>query len=633
MTCSELGVAVDGLQNELMQKFSASECSAPRTDALDTFNCSSLSTLELKLKKLQNERALLEGIQKLKERVRERRAQIVTSRANRVTQRAALGFADAVVVAQSLEVFANTQIGDHNILADLKTAMAVTPAPDFTTAKNTICAERPEAERTQGACGPEFRPNENAITEITAILAANEITPALLTNWRTAIKIAEVSVDGAAARDYTFTDMRREISDSLGNIPTSFSVQQIKDLQGLPDFQNFQGSDIVVDIRNGKANAITRDQFKFLTEDLTARLHAEVKAQVSTVYAAYMADLNPAPAGVDCPAAKTDYVSATSCIAELRAGMAGMTNPNKKAEVGRFIASAENSNLYLTNISQSSGRCLQAIDASFISTTESTIPDCSGMVTREAAAIQADIDRVNALKAKIEEENANLIAFRDYAVQRLLQDRGTNSCHSVTQTTTLGTCDDQYSSTHIPAAISSLSSNVMNISMILTQLPAAGTAPEMPACPVATPANPQGVNNHIARLCASREEEGSDEPVAVTPEPSRRQYREVEERHPFWEGIAAGAPYLANTIAQANMARMYPPQNPYTLYPSLYGGYGGLNSLSYSNNLLYPGMATGAFTYQPTIGLPLYTSMIPGMTSYTPAPVTTGSSSYFNFQY
>jgi hypothetical protein len=288
---------------------------------------------------------------------------------------------------------------------------------------------------------------------------------------------------------------------------------------------------------------------------------------------------------------------------------------------------------YLSTIETKTPECMTAISKAIESTTEAIdIKACSDLVSQDQADIENEITNVSSLRAKILQDNANPVKLRDYAVQKFQK----NNCERSITDTVLMSCDSGFTPTFSKEMVS-LTGVAFDISIVMAkQDDKAADIDIGEICDSLT----ESKKGEASRLCELKEAGGTREPTAQPnppskPEPSNSVNPRAREEHPVTDAFTVGFGNFTRMLAQNYSQNSYStgPVNPYGLYSSPYATSAYPTFSSFSDSILYPGLATGAYSFNSA-----YTPVIPstsfyaGGLSWSNPGTTTTYPSYFNFK-
>ena len=604
-----------------------------RPDQTDVLACSTLADLELQMATLQNKRALLEGMESLKTKIQTAKTEIATLPVPKA-RTAALSFGSAVEIARSLELLANTDNEGKDFLPELRAAILDGRINNrsFISKVALLCNAHKAVEGKVDVCtNRNFQPSQEAVDEMVEVLRNNEMSKETITLWRNSLKIQKDGEDGKPV-DYSFNEM----SQSIGDLSKGVSSEQIAAIKALPDFKNAPESlDVLKIIGRDKTKIAVANEFKGHIQQLKDRQQMQIQSKMSSAFMMYKSSFTPALLNEDCANAKSDFDSASRCAEAMKSARATMTNDNDKGDLDRLMKSFDNTKNYFDNISSKTANCMEDIEAAMnpANGTAMTLQACASIISVDLAGINSDIKQI---QDKIDSLSnsplyRDLQTIRDYAVTKVRESCATESEIAKTE---LNYCDSAATDS-MPAALQSITSSAMQISILLSKpVDLKDTSLTDNICRNEDRKKSNVGITHICDLIdAGDSEPVVDSPKAkplMTPSMFRNLEPETKRPDPFWAGISAGLPGLAQQMAQNNIAMMYAQQyNPYGMgyYPTMssYPNYSSVPAY-----YLYSGL-----NYQPTPGLTTYSSFLPGVSSYTPAaPSTLGSSSsFFNFSY
>lgn len=434
-TCDELGRYIQSYEKDLQKKFvraPGTECRnlkledlgsnipLKNTELIEQNKCASLSVIEAQLETLKNQEMILTGIDKLKNTIKDSKAQ-AGDKNQTVARAAGNTFVNNLNTAQSFELLLSSHTKEGTpFLAELKKIPVDkrNNPTDFKNAVKEICKNKQEANVIDACVDPKlFSPNQDAVKEINSLIAQAEPNEAQIKKWQNMLSIKRKNVNPEEA-GYSFTQMQMEMNAGFDKLDKSqkLSRDELKVIQNLNDFENGNGLSFVEDLGLAKdqfKSQFSTDRFRFLLEDARRRQQYEIQSKISIAWADLdksklkleQLDLN------DCNLAKDNYEKAMACHFILENKIKDQLTGDARAHISGLLGPLNVSVKYENKLGQVGDACLDEVK------TQGVIPNgCLKELSAEKADVQDKILQLNLLKERIGFENKNLMTYRNFAL-------------------------------------------------------------------------------------------------------------------------------------------------------------------------------------------------------------------------
>ncbi|WP_408096787.1 hypothetical protein ACJVC5_17260 [Peredibacter sp. HCB2-198] len=618
-TCQELGRYIQGYEKDLQKKFVRSpgtECRSLKledlgsniplknTQLIEENKCSSLSVIEAQLETLKNQEAILTGIDKLKNTIKD--SKTGTGDKNQAVARTAGNtFVNNLNTAQSLELLLSSHTKEGTpFLAELKKIPQDkrNNPTDFKNAVKELCKNKQEANVIDACVDPKlFAPNQDAVKEINGLISQAEPNATQIQKWQKMLSIKRKNVAPEESA-YSFTQMQMEMNAGFDKLDKNqkLSRPELKVIQNLNEFENADGLSFVEDLGLAKdqfKSQFASDRFRFLLEDARRRQQYEIQSKISIAWADLdkskikfeQLDLN------DCNLAKDSYEKALSCHFVLENKIKDQLTGDAKAHISGLLGPLGVSIKYENKLANVGDSCLDEVKTKGILT-----EGCLKELNAEKADVQDKILQLNLLKERIGFENKDLMAYRNFALLKW----GTQKCDVADSL--IEFCDPE---DKISREANFLSNAMMDISLVYTPKSEAETEVQK-LCEDESEKKKKAEE----RLCAffndttsnivktdNHKKEDVDGPVTA-PDGGNAAAKERD----AW--IQGGTQILNELLRSYNPNRgVLPTTSP---YPYNYGPYnGGRGPMGIADTIMFNARYYGAYGYyMPTPGYTPYTA-------------------------
>lgn len=467
------------------------------------YRCKDLAAIDSQLKSIENEIALLKGIDSLKTEIIEGAATLKKYENPNQIKEASVSFINNLNVATSLELFmATNNTKSENILSKVVEDKAGwTDLNSFAGLLRKHCGSFPS---TGTVCEKGFALSEETFKEINDFVTIGKSTERKfnkhqIKDLKEALEITPAGTGLEVGVIYNFGQLASELKGIQPNgLLAPEDMQVLKELPTLSgankfDFiKNMKASMKVINDSEDliKANGIS-SRFSTLLQDLKNRQEWEMKSKLSLILNQYQKQI-PADATGNCDKARgLEKDSIAACLTPLSTSKELIGN--EQAIVRDYISEFEYSQKQVNRLDDWIANCTPNEKLEF------TDPEkCKGILTLDMAELVNKAQVLTALKAKHIQARPDLITFRNFAMEKLHSGQCMNS------NDTNISCDKDLGSISLEAV--ALTGNAADIIHVFTK-PAADTVIDQLCL------DSKEVVPHKAELCELKEE---DKPVKKT---------------------------------------------------------------------------------------------------------------------
>ncbi len=573
------------------------------------YRCKDYSALEMQLKSVENEIALLKGISNLKNEIEKGLITLKEFNDPKIATEATATFMDNLQIASTIELFLGTNNSkSENILSKMAADKSGwKDSQSFDALRQKYCLEfKSELVGSNSVCSPAFVMTDIVYNEINGMIKVGKNTERKFNR-----KHIEDLTDAMAIKKgkdpYSYSKLLSEIKspekDGL------FSDEDLKTLKSLPELQGNSKFGFIKNMQSSLQNITASEKlvlaqkipqrFSGYLTDLKSREEWEMKSKLSLVlnqYAEY-----PETGSDACKNAQTLDAPIEDCLKLL-------INKKELPQLDKAIIKDLSDEFahgqkYRTQLDQALSKCIPDENLKYPT-------ECDGIITTKLTELIEKANYLNALKAKHYQDNPNLFALRNFALEKL----HSGECTTTSDSNITG-CDQDIGTISKEAYV--LSGQANDILYVL----------EKPK-----------EDTDIKTICDDKSIliQGKDLLCQLTEkEPQKKTKKEnpdyfqapvdPDTRNSGGEIFGQFAQSLLQTTANFFApAPVY--QNPYTPnYPYLPPT---APAMDISTQIMTPALMTGWGNYRMTPGLPPYSSASVGGTY---SPYSFGTSSYFNY--
>jgi hypothetical protein len=405
---------------EVCDKMDAASLGLP-TDSIGfsgdwDYRCKDYSAIDMQLKSIENEIALLKGIDSLKTEIKEGLATIAKVKNPEQAKEASASFVKNLDVARSIELFLGTNNAQsENILAKL--AEDKNGWTDINSFKGLLITHCRSFNAKGTVCENGFFLSEDTFKEIDGFIKVGKNTERKFSKDQVKDLTNAMKIN-KGDDPYSFGQISSDLKKELGpnGLLSPEDVQKIKEL---PELSNDKGFDFlkklkasIKDIKESEALVhaqATPTRFTSILNDLKKRQEWEIKSKFSLVMNQYGEHLPDEVAEV-CTSARELKGSIEDCLTPLQKSK--KLKSFEQAAVIDLIAEFKYGEAQVTKLNDLLKDCIP--DQTLVYPAK-----CEGIVTQQMADLTAKAQVLNTLKAKHLQENADLITFRNFALEKL----------------------------------------------------------------------------------------------------------------------------------------------------------------------------------------------------------------------
>jgi hypothetical protein len=379
------------------------------------YRCKDYSAIDLQLKSIENEIALLKGIESLKTEIKEGLATIAKVKNPEQAKEASASFVKNLDVARSIELFLGTNNAQsENILSKIVEDKA--GWVDLNSFAGRLREHCKSFSQKGTVCEKGFVLTEETFKEINDFIKIGKNTERKFSKNQIEDLTSAMAIKKGEEK-YSFALLSSEIG-ALGDngLLASEDIQKIKEL---PELANDKGFDFLKKLKSsikdikeseGLVHAqATPTRFTAILNDLKKRQEWEMKSKFSLVMNQYGEHLPDEVAEV-CSSARELKGSIEECLTPLQKSK--KLKAFEQAAVVDLIAEFKYGEAQVTKLNDLLKDCIP--DQTLVYPAK-----CEGIITQQMADLTAKAQVLNTLKAKHLQANADLITFRNFALEKL----------------------------------------------------------------------------------------------------------------------------------------------------------------------------------------------------------------------
>jgi hypothetical protein len=639
--CGELGKILEGYETRL-QRDGIKDCKPDLYKAilqdrkvvdpefLKGKVCQDLTTIESQVSQLRLELAVMNGIHKLVETVKDAKEKS-SSKKEDVAAANARTFVVSLNTAQSLEVLLQSATAEGKLMmSGLKEfdKTKLMSKDDLIDRVKELCKNNPK--NAEDACNPAlFNPSKEAAEELISMVRNSNPDQKQIAAWQGQLAIKRKNAK-PNDKGYTFTAMQNELGGAFSNLDSKdvMTKNQLASIQKLDDFEMNSSFNFVQDIskiKDQKKVKAASDKFFLLMGDAKRRQQFEVQSKLSLVWEDVKNHV-PNLTGAEqarCSNGKNSYDDAAFCIASLKKAAPNVTEPLARPKLNDVLPALETSVNYINKLGQKETSCREEIKSKDEITTA-----CFAEFNRDRAKLQDQILQLNIVKDKIGAQNVTNMAFRNLALQKW----SAQKCNFATST--MDMCEDESA---LPKDLHLALGDAMKIAVVFTQSEKERTEAEKKAEAICDDDERKQTaveermcqffndttSNIVQTTGPTKNKDDVDGPMA----PKDAGKNDNDKIRDAW--IQGGANILGSLLP----AYLQNPNSAVSPYPYNYSPTGITGPMGISDTILTNARYYGAYGYyMPTPGYQPYTAF--GLNSAAASsykPVSTIPSRYFSF--
>lgn len=415
---------------------------------IDEFKCKNLSAIDLKLRSIENELTLLEGIEALKQDIKNQGEAVKKLPKKAEAQAAAQSFVSALKIASTFEKVLKTEKDKDSLMETLSKQKEedLKDAKSFMGLRNTYCEEIKGKQGT--VCADDFIMDEISFTELKAALKLmkpnKRLDSSKLKNLKNAFEIKKLDNS-----EYSFSEMLSSI-----NLPEDGSIGPsiINSIKNVPDFKNDEKFAFIEDLKNAKNLMASRsfvDRFNVLTNELKARQEFEIKSKLAVTLSKHASTIeNKDSVSIKCYSIQgINKEQITDCLNAIKENLPVEEQSNKAAiedMIKGFSASID----YSKTLNDKSIAC--DLDEIISQTGNPILPDSCLALSKDKAKLLEELASLRVLRNHVLKEKSELLTMRNLALTKI-----TSECKEGTLSV-VGECSAELNS-HLSREVTILS--------------------------------------------------------------------------------------------------------------------------------------------------------------------------------
>jgi hypothetical protein len=391
------------------------------------YRCKNLSAIDAQLKSIENEIALLKGIESLKSEIIDGIATIKKFDNPNQVKEASVSFVNNLNVATSLELFmATNNTKSENILSKIVAdKVGWTDINSFDGLRKKHCKDFGSAKGT--VCDQGFALSEETFKEINDFVTVGKTTERKfnkhqIKDLKKALEITKHK-EGSGIEVGVYYSFGQIASELKGIQPDGLlAPDDMEVIKALPKLSNNTSYDFLKNINASiktinssedllKAQGIS-SRFSSLLNDLRKRQEWEMKTKISLALHQHQDAIGDAKDKCD-QARELIKESVPACLTALSTSKGLL--PNEQAAIRDLITEMDYSQKQVARLDDQIANCVP--DETTLTFTDTT--KCDGILTLNMADLVSKSLVLNALKAKHIQARPDLITFRNFALEKL----------------------------------------------------------------------------------------------------------------------------------------------------------------------------------------------------------------------
>jgi hypothetical protein len=370
--------------------------------------CHNFATIETLLEQKKSELAVLTGIEKLKDTIKNS-----IEKAKEGSTKGGENFLKSLNTAQSLELILNTKFKDGDSLAEKINSHQTNP--DELIKKVNEWCKKNEKTQVDDACDDRlFKPSDESLKELTSLFQKNKPTSENVDKWKKKLEIKKKGED--INLRYSFTEMQKDLKDVFEAFKDGEPLKRehLKKIQELEEFENAYQKSVTTMFRDKDEDPrIMMDRILFSLGDADTRIQYEVQSKLSV----FWQEIKEMKLGLtddqiqNCQKAKEDFSIAKFCYSDLI--QVQVKKELEKKGLGKLLDALQVSIDYQDKISKQKNQCENKLD-------KEKLPemDCFKNFDEDKSNLSNEILQLNILKDKIGSENQDLITYRNFTLYK-----------------------------------------------------------------------------------------------------------------------------------------------------------------------------------------------------------------------
>jgi hypothetical protein len=399
------------------------------------YRCKDYSAIDAQLKSIENEIALLKGIESLKTEIIDGLKTIDKNKNQDQAKADSASFMKNLEVARSLEKFlATSNASGENILGKVATDpdwKTETDLNGFAKILMKYCGGFPQKE---SVCEKGYALNEDTFKEIKDFIKVGKNTERKF-NKNQIKDLTNALAINSGEEKYSFEQLAQGLKGVQAN--GLLAAEDIQMIKALPELSNDKSFDFLKNMKQSikgikasealvKAKSIP-SHFSSLLNDLKKRQEWEMKSKLSLVLNQHESSLTEDVAE-ECTNARELKGSIEKCLTPLLDNKA--LKSYERRSVGDLISEFHYGQEHIAKLDQLLKECIPDEGLAYPA-------KCEGYITKQMAELVAKSQVLNALKAKHIQADPNLISLRNFALEKL----NSESCKMTSVESNISSCD------------------------------------------------------------------------------------------------------------------------------------------------------------------------------------------------
>jgi hypothetical protein len=627
LDCNEVKKIADELEKKIQKKKIAPDCEKldakslglpegsigfPKTvnDGWD-YRCKDLSSLEMQLKTVENEIALLNGITNLKSEIKDGLTVVKSFKNPNVATEATTDLFNNLEIAQSLELFmATNNSKSENILSKIASDKSGwTDIQSFAELVKKYCAEFSKDGQNAGnsVCMPGYKLTDEVYSELNDFVILGKKTDRKF-NKKQIADLTDALAIKKGDEKYSYSQLLSEVPrPATGSV---LSAEDFKKIQEFPELTSNSKSHFLTETKKsilslkGSESLVQAQnipsRFSSYLNDLKKRQEWEMKSKLSLIFNQY-SDL-PEIEQSSCTSAKDLSGPVSECLESIvKNEKIPQPDKNIVEDIQRELEISED---HIKRLNGFITKCVPSSSLVYPS-------DCDALISTQMADMVAKSQYLNALKAKMLQDSTDLVILRNFTLEKL----HSASCMQAGESK-ISDCYQEIG--NISKEALTLSGDAKSIIYVFEK-------PKEDSDIEKICNETKEIIPFKADICKLNDEDPSQNEKSKNPDNFQASV-DPETRNKSGEAFGEFTKSILQTTA--NFLAPRPPQLPnaygpnYPMVPPM------KPAMDISTQIMAPAIMSGYGSYQSTPGLPPYSSSRAGG-SYSPYNFST--SSYFNY--
>ncbi len=573
------------------------------------YRCKDYSAVDAQLKSIENEIALLKGIESLKTEIIEGLKTVDQNKNQDQAKADSASFMKNLQVARTLEKFlATSNTNGENILGKVASDPDWKSETDLNGFAKILLKYCGLFSQKGTVCEKGYSINEDTFKEIKDFIKVGKNTERKFNKNQIKDLTSALAINSGEEK-YSF----EELASSLKGVQPNglLAAEDIQAIKALPELSNDTSFDFLKNMKQSikgikgsealvKAKNIPA-RFSTLLNDLKKRQEWEMKSKLSLVLNQHESSI-PEEVAEECENARELKGSIEKCLTPLKKNSA--LKSYEQAAVGDLIAEFDHGQKHIDKLDQLLKECIPSEALEYPK-------KCEGYITQQMADLSAKSLVLSALKAKHIQADPDLISLRDFALEKL----HSKPCNMPSEESNITSCDADLGNISLQAI--ALSGETKDIIYVFQKPTTPSSIQEI--CDAR-----QDKTNFKEELCSIK-----DEPPSKTSKSSIDSYEapvNPDGSNQTGQALFDLGSSILNTVAGYFAPRPQQMMNPYA--PIFPYSQPMSQPKDITANIMDPYVAHGFGNYYPTQGLRPYSSINSNVG--TSSAYDFGTSSHFN---